>query len=362
MEFEIVKEGNEKYLSLKKMKIDEDNYQIQMILNNTIKGLLPIKIRNINNEKEFLYNITAMSSVNNVFERSLMRKDDLTKLVIEIKQLVENLKEYLLCGNNIKFDLNYIYYQAKQKQYNFVFCPVEVDDFDLQMKSLFNQVLDHINYNDREAVSLAYRLQEIASRDNFTIDEMIELALDSKEKKNVIVMEDDEDDLDINEDEIEEEQKETILERIKNIFHKREKEDRDESLENYFVEADEMEKEFGFETDNLSDEDATVLLTQNAAEYIVLKTTNRNPEIMVAPRKFPFVLGKSRRSSDFRVSSDVVSRVHARLNCELGEFTIEDLNSTNGTFVNDERLKPHEIKPIERGDVIKLADIEFVIE
>ena len=83
---------------------------------------------------------------------------------------------------------------------------------------------------------------------------------------------------------------------------------------------------------------------------------------MVAPRKFPFVLGKSRRSSDFRVSSDVVSRVHARLNCELGEFTIEDLNSTNGTFVNDERLKPHEIKPIERGDVIKLADIEFVIE
>ena len=46
----------------------------------------------------------------------------------------------------------------------------------------------------------------------------------------------------------------------------------------------------------------------------------------------------------------------------MGVFTIEDLNSTNGTFVNDERLKPHEIKEIEKGDVIKLADLEFSVE
>ena len=83
---------------------------------------------------------------------------------------------------------------------------------------------------------------------------------------------------------------------------------------------------------------------------------------MVAPNKYPYVIGKSKRSSDYKVSSNVVSRVHARLNCEMGVFTIEDLNSTNGTFVNDERLKPHEIKEIEKGDVIKLADLEFSVE
>ena len=112
----------------------------------------------------------------------------------------------------------------------------------------------------------------------------------------------------------------------------------------------------------LSDEEATVLLTSSAAEYIVLKSTNCNPDILIVPDKFPFVIGKSKRSSDFRVSSNVVSRVHARINYEMGEFSLEDLNSTNGPFVNDERLKPHEIKTIERGDVIKLADIEFIIE
>ena len=41
-----------------------------------------------------------------------------------------------------------------------------------------------------------------------------------------------------------------------------------------------------------------------------------------------------------------VSRVHAHLIYETGQFWIEDLNSRNGTFVNNERLTEKiEIKP-----------------
>ena len=82
MEFEIKKEGNEKYLYAKNIKFDDSDYRIQMILNNNIKGLLPLKIRNVNNEKELLYDITGMSSLSSIFERSLIKKDDLKKLVL----------------------------------------------------------------------------------------------------------------------------------------------------------------------------------------------------------------------------------------------------------------------------------------
>lgn len=362
MEFEIKKEGNEKYLYAKNIKFDDSDYRIQMILNNNIKGLLPLKIRNVNNEKELLYDITGMSSLSSIFERSLIKKDDLKKLVLEIKRLEETLKEYLLCGDNIKFDLNSIYYKAKEKQYYFVYTPIEVDDYNLQMKALFNQVLDYVNYNDREAVALAYGMQEIASRDDFTLDELLELALGSTETEIPVALEEKIEEFD-EEDFEEEEVKETLIEKFKKIFHKdkhKEPEEEYDNEDNYYIE--ETNNDFSFDTDNLSDEDATVLLSSIAADHIVLKSTNREPPIMVAPNKYPFVIGKSKRSSDFRVSSNVVSRVHARINYEMGEFSIEDLNSTNGTFVNDERLKPHEIKTIERGDVIKLADIEFSVE
>ncbi len=367
MEFEIKKEGNEKYLSIQKLKLKEDDYRIQMLLNNNIKGLLPLRIRNINNEKELLYEITGMSSISSVFERNLMRKDDLVKFAIGIKQLEDTLKEYMLCGDNIKFDLNYIFYKAKDSHYYFCCCPTEVDDYALQIKTLFNQVLDHINYNDREAVSLAYGMQEIASRDDFSTEELLDFALSKREKIEPIIEEKCIEESDYEEFEEEEETKKTLFDKVKEIFFKnketkKEDEDEYEFEDSINIEEIESNEHYNFETDNLSDEDATVLLTTNAAEYIVLKSINCNPEIMIIPENFPFVIGKSKRSSDFRVSSNVVSRVHARINYELGEFTIEDLNSTNGTFVNDERLRPHEIKTIVKGDIVKLADLKFNVE
>lgn len=48
-----------------------------------------------------------------------------------------------------------------------------------------------------------------------------------------------------------------------------------------------------------------------------------------------------------------VSRRHARISCENGQYLIEDLGSTNGTFVNrGRRLKPGERQPVNDGDEI----------
>jgi len=48
-----------------------------------------------------------------------------------------------------------------------------------------------------------------------------------------------------------------------------------------------------------------------------------------------------------------VSRRHARISCENGQYLIEDLGSTNGTFVNrGRRLKPSERHPVNEGDEI----------
>jgi hypothetical protein len=48
-----------------------------------------------------------------------------------------------------------------------------------------------------------------------------------------------------------------------------------------------------------------------------------------------------------------VSRRHARISCDNGQYAIEDLGSTNGTFVNrGRRLKPGERQPLNDGDEI----------
>lgn len=49
-----------------------------------------------------------------------------------------------------------------------------------------------------------------------------------------------------------------------------------------------------------------------------------------------------------------ISRRHARLSLQGGKYVLEDLGSTNGTFVNGQRLGgPHVLKP---GDVISFGE------
>jgi pSer/pThr/pTyr-binding forkhead associated (FHA) protein len=47
------------------------------------------------------------------------------------------------------------------------------------------------------------------------------------------------------------------------------------------------------------------------------------------------------------------SRFHAKISDQDGGLVLEDLNSTNGTFVNDQRLSGPTI--VKAGDVIKFS-------
>jgi predicted component of type VI protein secretion system len=59
-------------------------------------------------------------------------------------------------------------------------------------------------------------------------------------------------------------------------------------------------------------------------------------------------------SNDIVVNDSEVSRKHARLVLQAGSFVLEDLGSTNGTFVNGQRLMgPHVLKP---GELIMLGE------
>ncbi|GAB4512286.1 MAG: hypothetical protein OHK0046_11590 [Anaerolineae bacterium] len=56
-----------------------------------------------------------------------------------------------------------------------------------------------------------------------------------------------------------------------------------------------------------------------------------------------------------------VSRRHAVILCEDGVYFIQDVNSTNGTWVNEKRLTPNEPFPLESGDQVRLGQFVFYI-
>jgi hypothetical protein len=59
---------------------------------------------------------------------------------------------------------------------------------------------------------------------------------------------------------------------------------------------------------------------------------------------------------DVVLSDKKLSRKHATIRFEGGEFQIADLDSSNGCFVNDEKIQKHDLID---NDIVKLGDIEF---
>lgn len=69
-------------------------------------------------------------------------------------------------------------------------------------------------------------------------------------------------------------------------------------------------------------------------------------------------IGKG-KGVDAKIEKGTISHFHAQINHEQDSFYIEDLNSTNGTFVNGEGLTYKERKKLAINDIVQFADIRY---
>src|SRR3954465_13064546 len=68
-------------------------------------------------------------------------------------------------------------------------------------------------------------------------------------------------------------------------------------------------------------------------------------------------VGRAPRA-DFIVDAALVSRLHCRLAAGPGEIEATDLQSTNGTYVNGERVKR---ATLHEGDRLRVGAVELVV-
>jgi hypothetical protein len=71
------------------------------------------------------------------------------------------------------------------------------------------------------------------------------------------------------------------------------------------------------------------------------------------------VLGRG-EAAEIRLDDPYASSRHAQLVMQAGMIVLEDLGSTNGTYLNEELL--HGPAPLHRGDRVRIGDSEFTYE
>jgi ABC transport system ATP-binding/permease protein len=68
-------------------------------------------------------------------------------------------------------------------------------------------------------------------------------------------------------------------------------------------------------------------------------------------------MGRAPRG-DFIVDAALVSRLHCRLTAGASEIEVVDLDSTNGTFINGQRVTRGSLKD---GDTLGVGRVEFIV-
>ncbi len=432
-------------------KFSTQDFETKMILSNKINMLLDSDYEVIDDKVNLLYDISSKQAFSKILEITKLNFESLRAFIFALKNLAEAIDEYLLDANNVILKEGCIFSDMHCREFAFCYYPYYQGDFTVELKELFNKILNVINYNDEKAVRLAYRLTTEVQNENFVIGNLLDCfddISDSLETAN-----DDLEDLPIEVFEYitnnpvvpmlaEEdfntfaafEEDDFVYENIQwkeprgNHSHKRAP-----KKNNKIIELDEPEepslfekiaiyvknKDFfeiiddidngdifknikdvvsqdryispmrrnitpvqpgfqpalegiptnAFTFKNLSDnfefdkpQDGTVLLgkTENRSRRLV--GVNASAGQFYEINKMPYTIGKNNDKADVLINSQTISRLHARIYEESkinGKYSIEDLNSTNGTFVNYKRIEPYQKVPIAVGDIICFADEEF---
>lgn len=107
------------------------------------------------------------------------------------------------------------------------------------------------------------------------------------------------------------------------------------------------------------DEDERTMILQTAfyaGEYCLKRTKNGE---CISIDQIETIIGKSREQADYVIADNhAISRVHARLLWDNGNYYLQDMNSANGTVVNGKRIDGKGVK-LELHDTIVLADEQF---
>lgn len=94
------------------------------------------------------------------------------------------------------------------------------------------------------------------------------------------------------------------------------------------------------------------------ATYCAVQLTSPNGDSQVIV-SFPAMVGKARDADLQIVGNPSISRLHARILHADNMFAVEDLGSTNKTYVQGYEVKPGTPTILSDGDILCFADEAF---
>ncbi|MFA6308594.1 MAG: DUF6382 domain-containing protein [Clostridia bacterium] len=104
----------------------------------------------------------------------------------------------------------------------------------------------------------------------------------------------------------------------------------------------------------------TVFLAPIKTNFPCLRSTNDNEQKEILITKEKFTIGRLTGEVDFCLKNTSIGRHHAEITQKEGKYFLRDINSKNGSYINNDRLLSGMEYLISDNDKVSFANCEFV--
>lgn len=171
------------FLVIKNVNINVQSYEFKILQEEKNKSLLQPKLDYEGESMILKYDISNKISLDDYIKSNKLKCNDLKTIVKAINNMLNEIEIYLVSENSILLDTKSIYIDKRRGRCNLSFVPVPdyKSDFSFELSKLLIRLMRFVDVNDKETLALAYGLFIKSSKDNFTINDLMELCVDIDE-------------------------------------------------------------------------------------------------------------------------------------------------------------------------------------
>lgn len=388
---------------IQELEQDGRMYQVQMLVENELSYILHSSMLCTDGEVWLTHNTKQCYSFEAMLQKKSMDGTMLYNILNQIIACSRNVETYLLHPADLVVRAEYMFFDCMTNEIRLLCIPGNQIPLKKQLQDFLEYLMPRFNHEDREGERFLYECHTILADDwqDFSVfAARVETQGSAVKRKKTILEQDCEyitiDASDEKETQVEIIEEDTGKERvvtkkfflfalaggaalaliIKYLFFDgtlgtaifgvawmlalivllimtiREKEDPEE--------ADEAMESYKRSMDVPPRPSTTDTGAPCACTKLVPLTNCALEPLRILPSMPMLTIGRE-KESDYRVATTQISRVHAKLFNRPDGLYIEDERSTNGTFVNSERLPAMTERKLEKGDVVGFANEEFFV-
>lgn len=403
----------------------EENYLVKMFTKNSLPGFLPAELQMLNQKPSLSFDITSRHSLLSYLETRKINNRLFTSILQNLYQACITLNSYMLDNCFIMLSPEYVFLESDLITPVFCYCPIREDETDYsfisQMKILMDFIITAIDYSDKELVASAFTLHQHIISDNFDLNELIYLPNMEETTVNSSCERDEAPETEYIEETPPLDNELTYIPDIKNKLDKILSKNSifyfiSSSIFIIFAYLCFIERFISNTTFYIASFISLGIVLTARSRNRIYKTstfTDTSPSIVhdtfdlpeknIEPQEtstpvieevgetvlinpsqlfsfphfiyngddfsddfelttFPFLIGKLPESSNHIIHNSMISRIHAKIHHREDGYYIEDMNSSNGTYLNGTPLPPHTMILLSDNDIVSFATLNYTFK